>query len=46
MTRGFNPKTLKWNESIQISLGKRRDKDLEAETARRIQESLKSKKRT
>lgn len=46
MTRGFNPKTLKWNENIQISVGKRRKKDPEFELIRRIRQMLKSKKKS
>ena len=44
MTRGFNPRTGEWKESIQISAGKRRKTDLESETMRRIQEMLNHKK--
>jgi hypothetical protein len=46
MTKGFNPRTLKWNENIEVSAGRRRKKDLESETMRRIQEMLKPKKRS
>ena len=38
MTQGFNPRTGKWQVSIEISAGKRRVNDLESETMRRIQE--------
>lgn len=38
MTRGFNPITGRWNESIEKSVGKGRRDDLQRETVRRIQE--------
>jgi hypothetical protein len=46
MTRGFNPRTGKWKESIEKSAGKRRKTDPESETMRRVQEMLKTKKRS
>lgn len=46
MTKGFNPRTGEWKESIQKSAGKRRKTDLESETMRRVQEMLKPKKRS
>lgn len=45
MTKGFNPRTGKWQESIEKSAGQRRKNDLESETMRRIEETQKSKTR-
>ncbi|MFC1998772.1 hypothetical protein ACFLVR_03910 [Chloroflexota bacterium] len=45
MTEGFNPRTGKWQKSIEKSAGQRRKSDPESETMRRIQEMLKPKKR-
>ena len=44
MTQGFNPRTGKWQVSIEKSAGQRRGSDPESETMRRIQEMLKPKK--
>ncbi len=44
MTRGFNPRTGKWKDSIEKSAGKRRRTDPESETMRRVQKMLKPKK--
>ena len=44
MTEGFNPRTGKWQVSIEKAAGQRRDVDSESETMRRIQEMLKPKK--
>lgn len=46
MTKGFNPRTGEWKESIEKSAGKRRKTDPESETMRKVQEMLKSKKRS
>jgi hypothetical protein len=44
MTAGVNPKTGKWNKSIEISLGKRAKRDPESKTMREVQKMLKPKK--
>jgi hypothetical protein len=46
MTKGFNPRTGEWKESIEKSAGLRRKRDPESETMRRVQKMLKSKKRS
>lgn len=43
MTRGFSPIDGKWKESIEKSVGKKRQTNPEAETIRRIQEIDKQK---
>jgi len=45
MTRGFSPLDGKWKESIEKSVGKKRETDPQAETVRRIQELTKQKPR-
>jgi hypothetical protein len=46
MTEGINPRTGKWNKSIEISLGKRAKRDPESKTMRMVQKMLKPKKRS
>jgi len=46
MTKGFNPRTGKWQESIEKSAGQRRKRDPESETMRKVQEMLKQRKRS
>jgi len=46
MTEGINPRTGKWNKSIEISLGKRAKRDPESKAMRRVQKMLKPKKRS
>jgi hypothetical protein len=46
MTKGFNPRTMEWKESIEKSVGRRSRTDLESKTMQKIQKMLKSKKRS
>jgi len=46
MTAGINPRTGKWNKSIEISLGKRAKRDLESKTMRIVQKMMKPKERS
>jgi hypothetical protein len=46
MTKGFNPRTGEWKESIEKSAGQRRKGDHESETMRKIQQMLKPKKQS
>jgi len=46
MTKGFNPVTGKWNENIEISLGKRAETNPEAKTTRIIQKAVKPKRQS
>jgi len=44
MTKGLCPHCGKSFKSLEIHLGKNRDKDVQAETMRRVQEQLKSQR--
>lgn len=44
MTKGFNPRTLEWKESIEKSVARRSKTDPESKTMQKIQKMLKPKK--